>query len=355
MVRRRFVSPILAVLAMTAVLAACSSSGSGGDSSATGYAALTGTLDGSGATFPKVFYEDSIAEFSDVATKLTVNYNAVGSGSGKKDLAAGTSDWAGSDSTVKDDEKGNFKGPFLYFPTVAAPITVSYRLTEVKELQLSPSTLARIFAGSITTWSDDAIAADNPGVDLPDTMITVVVRSDGSGTTSNFSKYLAAAGGTDFPLTPGDSVTWPRALAAKGNAGVAQAIKDTPGSIGYVDYSDAVATKLRTAAIRNKAGNYVKPSLDGATAALANATIKDDLTYSALNTAGDDSYPITASTYVIVYEQPLRNAAGVRGWLQYLLTTAQGFAHDADFAPLPDGLRERAIAQIAKVGAGSGQ
>lgn len=353
MLRRRLVVPIGAVLAMSVMLVACSTgSNSQGSGSGTDYRALIGTLNGSGATFPKVFYEDVIAEFSDVAVKLTVNYNAVGSGSGKKDLAAGTSDWAGSDSTVKEEEKGNFKGPFLYFPTVAAPITVSFNLGKVRELHLSQTTLVRIFTGVITSWNDPAIATDNPGVDLPDQSITVVVRSDGSGTTSNFSKYLAAVGGPDFTLAPGDTVTWPRAVAAKGNAGVAQAIKDTSGAIGYVDYSDAIATKLRTASIRNRAGNYINPSLDGATAALANAKVKDDLTYSALDAAGDDSYPITAGTYVIVYEQPLRNASALRGWLSYILTDGQKFAHDADFASLPEDLRARAFAQIDKVGTG---
>lgn len=341
-------------MSATIALAGCASESSwDGPPVWTDYRSLSGTLNGSGATFPKVFYEDVIAEFADRATKVTVNYNAVGSGQGKKDLAAGTSDWAGSDSTVKDDEKSNFAGPFLYFPTVAAPITVSYRLSGVNSLRLTQSTLARVFAGTITNWDDDAIVADNPGVDLPDKEITVVVRSDGSGTTSNFSKYLVAVGGADFPLSAGDSVAWPRAVAAKGNAGVAQYIKDTDGAIGYVDLTDSLATKLRTASIRNKAGNFVAPTLAGATAALANATVKPDLTYSALDAPGEESYPITASTYVIVYERPDANVEALKGWLGYLLTDGQRFARDADFAPLPEDLRARAYAQIDRIGTAS--
>lgn len=313
------------------------------------YKSLSGTLNGSGATFPKAFYEDSIADFKTRASGVTVNYNAVGSGQGKKDLAAGTSDWAGSDSTVKDDEKANFKGPFLYFPTVAAPITVSYNLSGVKELKLSAETVAKIFTGTITTWNDPAIAADNPGVTLPNTAITVAVRSDGSGTTSNFSKFLAAAAPTAFTLTAGDTVAWPKAQAGKGNAGVAQIVKDTPGAIGYVDYSDATATKLSTASIKNKDGKFVAPTLAGATAALAGAEVKADLTYSPLNAAGADAYPITAPTYVLVYATPSSNAAAIKGWLTYLLTEGQDLAKDAGFASLPSALRDKAVAQIAQI------
>jgi len=347
---------LLAVLvAVGLVSGACgskssdSSSGSSGKTSKFDYKSLSGTLNGSGATFPKNFYEDAIGSLKSVAPGITVNYNAVGSGQGKKDLAAGTSDWAGSDSTVKDDEKANFKGPFLYFPTVAAPITVSYNLSGVKELKLSPETLAKIFMGSVTTWNDPAIAADNSGVTLPSTAITVAVRSDGSGTTSNFSKYLAAAAPSIFTVTAGDTVAWPKAQAGKGNAGVAQIVKDTPGAIGYVDLSDAKATKLTTALIKNKDGKFVGATLEGATAALAGATINDNLTYNPLNAAGAEAYPITAPTYVIVYTTPSANATAIKGWLTYLLSEAQDMAKDVDFAPLPASLRDKALAQITQI------
>ena len=349
---------LLAILTTFGLVAgACGSSNSESSTSTTragsgfDYQSLSGTLNGSGATFPKNFYEDSIATFKTVATGVTVNYNAVGSGQGKKDLAAGTSDWAGSDSTVKDDEKASFKGEFFYFPTVAAPITVSYNLSGVTKLQLSASTVAKMFMGTITTWNDAAIAADNPGVTLPATAVTVAVRSDGSGTTSNFAKYLVAAAPTDFTLTAGDTVAWPKSQAGKGNTGVAQIVKDTNGAIGYVDLSDALATNLTTAAIKNKDGKYVLPTLAGATAALDGAEVKSDLTYNALNTAGAETYPITASTYVLVYKSIATPATAnaIRGWLTFLLTEGQDLAADASFAPLPTGLRDRAIAQIAMI------
>jgi len=353
---KRSLAWLLAILVAVGLVAgACGKSSSDSTSDTTSasskfdYKSITGTLNGSGATFPKAFYEETIAGFKKVASGATVNYNAVGSGQGKKDLAAGTSDWAGSDSLVSDADKATFKGPFLYFPTVAAPITVSYNLSGVKSINLSATTLAQIFMGKITTWNDPAIAADNSGVTFPSTKITVAVRSDGSGTTSNFSKFLAAADPTDFTIAAGDTVAWPAAQAGKGNAGVAQIIKDTPGAIGYVDLSDAKATGLSFASIKNKDGKFVAPTLEGATAALANATMKDDLTYSALNTAGAEAYPITAGTYVLVYVTPASNASAIKGWLTYLLTEGQNLAKDVDFAPLPTALRDKALAQITQI------
>jgi phosphate transport system substrate-binding protein len=309
------------------------------------------TINGSGATFPKLFYEEAIAELEEVADDMVVNYNAVGSGQGKKDLAAGTSDWAGSDSTVKQDEVGQFDRPFLYVPTVAAPITVSYHLSGIDELRLSPTTLAAIFMGQVTTWDDPAVVADNPATPLPNQPITVVVRSDGSGTTSNFSKYLAKAAPETFTVAAGDTVEWPAAQAARGNAGVAQLIEATDGSIGYVDYSDAMPSGFTMAAIRNRAGSYVAPTLDAASAALAGATINDDLTYDPLDPAGADAYPITAPTYVLVYEtyDEAHTVENLRRWLTYVLTDGQDLAAVVNFARLPDDLRDRALAQVQRL------
>lgn len=309
------------------------------------------TINGSGATFPKLFYEEAIAELEDIDDGIVVNYNAVGSGQGKKDLAAGTSDWAGSDSTVKDSELGNFSRPFLYVPTVAAPITVSYNLDGVDGLRLSAETLAAVFTAKVTRWDDPSIAADNPGVVLPSEPITVTVRADGSGTTSNFSKYLAKAAPDTFTVTAGDKVEWPSAQAARGNAGVTQLIQDTPGSIGYVDYSDAKPAGLTSAAIRNKDGNFVPPTLEGASAALAGAKVNDDLTYDPLDAAGPDAYPITAPTYILVYETypSASMVESLRTWLTYVLTGGQDVAARVDFARLPEDLRLRALAQVEKI------
>jgi len=359
--KRRFVWLVALVSVVALAGAACGSKKSDSSSSSTtaaaaagasvDYSSLSGTINGSGATFPKAFYEEAISGFKEVASGVTVNYNAVGSGQGKKDLAAGTSDWAGTDSTVKDDEKATFKGPFLYFPTVAAPITVSFNVKGVTKLQLDADTLAKIFMGTITTWNDPAIAATNSGVTLPAEPIVVAVRSDGSGTTSNFSKYLKAAAPESFTLEAGDTVQWPNAQAAKGNAGVAQLVKDSEGAIGYVDYSDAKATGLTFASIKNKDGQFVAASLDGATAAAASAEVKPDLTYNPLNASGAAAYPITAPTYIIVYTAQSDAAKGnaIKGWINFVLTDGQALAADVDFAKLPDSLQQKAVAQLSQL------
>ena len=314
------------------------------------------TLNGSGASFPKSFYDEALAEFSGgVAPEVVVNYAGGGSGKGKTDLADQVVQWAGSDSLVKEEDIATFKGgEFLYFPTVAAPITVSYNLDGVTELQLSPDVLASIFQADITNWNDPKIAADNPDATLPDLAITVAHRSDGSGTTSNFTKYLDAATET-WTLGSGDTVEWPgNTQAGNGNNGVAQIITQSAGAVGYVDLSDAKASGLSFASVQNKDGEFVAPTLDGASAALAGAEIKDDLTYNPLNAAGAEAYPITAPTYLLVYVNQPDAAIGnaLKGWINYLLTDGQALAADVDFAKLPTSLQEKAVAQLDEIKVG---
>ncbi|MEZ5145254.1 MAG: phosphate ABC transporter substrate-binding protein PstS [Acidimicrobiales bacterium] len=313
---------------------------------------LSGKLQGSGATFPKPFYEEVKASLQKSAPKLTVDYAGGGSGKGKQDLADNVVDFAGSDSPVAEADLSKFKGgAILYTPTVAAPITVSYNLSGVDKLQLSPDVLANIFQKKITTWNNAAIAGDNPGVTLPSEPIVTVVRSDGSGTSSNFSKYLKAAS-PEFTIEPGDSPKWPEGTqTGNGNAGVAQAVKSTAGAIGYVDYSDAKATGLTFASIKNKAGSYVAPSLDGASAALAGAKINLDLTYNALNADGAEAYPITAGTWIIIYQkQPdATKGTNLKGYLNYILTDGQALAEGVDYAKLPANLQQQAVAQLSKI------
>jgi len=326
--------------------------GSTSASGSTDVATLSGKLQGSGATFPKAFYEEVKANLKTAAPNLTVDYAGGGSGKGKQDLADNVVDFAGTDSPVKQEDLGKYKGgAILYFPTVAAPITVSYNLSGVDKLQLSPDTLAGIFAKKITTWNDPAIASDNPGASLPSSPIVTVVRADGSGTTSNFTKYLKAAS-PSFAIEPGDSPKWPDGTqTANGNAGVAQSVKSTSGAIGYVDYSDAKASELSFASIKNKAGSFVAPSLEGASAALEGAKINPDLTYNALNAEGAQAYPITAGTWIIVYQKQANAQTGnnLKGYLNYILTEGQTFAADVDFAKLPSSLDQQAIAQLSKL------
>lgn len=325
----------------------------GGSAVTTDYSKLSATLNASGSTFQAPFEEAAIAAFQEKAGKVTINYGAGGSGKGKQDLADGIVDYAGTDSLIKDADKAKYKGgDFLYFPVVAAPITVSYNLKGVDKLQLSADTVAKIFEAQITKWDDAAIAADNPGVKLPSTNITVAHRSDGSGTTSNFTKYLDKAAKPTWTLGSGDTVAWPASTqGGNGNRGVAQIVQSADGGIGYVDFSDAKAAKLKLASIKNAAGKYLAPSLDGVSAALETAVVKPDLSYDPLNAAGETAYPIATPTWIVVYAKQTDAAKGaaIKGFLNFILTDGQNLAADANYAKLSAPIRDQALAQLNKI------
>jgi phosphate transport system substrate-binding protein len=357
-VSRRALAGIAVGAIVALALAGCGDSGGDetpGAGSTTGggseYASLSGELKASGASFPNGFYQKALDEFSKVAPNLDVTYNSTGSGTGKKEFGSGLTDFAGSDSLVKEGD-GPKAGSFLYVPTVAAPITVSYNLSGVTELKLSADTVAKIFSRQIKKWNDPAIVADNTGVTLPDKNIVVAHRSDGSGTTNNFTKYLAKAAPNSWKLGSGDTVAWPAdTQGGDKNTGVAQIIKQSDGAIGYVDLSDAVASKLVFAAIKNKDGKFVKASLAGATAALGGATVKDDLSYDPLDAAGADSYAITAPTFILVetkYDDATKGK-NVKAFLKWLLTDGQQYAEAVQFAKLPAELQKKGLAQLDKV------
>jgi phosphate transport system substrate-binding protein len=315
---------------------------------------LSATLDASGSTFVKNFLEEGVSRFTAANSGVTINYAGGGSGKGRQDLADQIVAFAGTDGTIKDEDLPKFKGgKVLYFPAVVAPITVSFNVSGLDKLSLSPTTIAKIFQVQITKWNDPAIAAENPGITLPATDITVVHRSDSSGTTGNFTKFLDKAVGTDagaiWTLGTGSTVEWsPNTQAAEGNGGVAQLIASTDGAIGYVDFADAVKASLKFAAVQNKAGKFVDATLDGASAAAAGVTIKDDLTFSAVWAEGDAAYPITAQTWIIAYKkQPdAGKAAVLKAFLTYILTEGQTIAPEVNFAPLPSELDEKALAQL---------
>lgn len=336
-----------------------SSSTSGSTAVTVDLAKLEGKIVGSGATFPKSFYDEAIAELKDKAPKLEIEYGGGGSGKGRSDLQTKVVDFAGTDSVVKDEDKPKFTGgDFVYVPTVIAPITVSYNVSGVDKLQLSPDTIAKIFQAEITKWDDPAIAADNQGAKLPSTPIVVAHRSDGSGTTDNFTKFLNAASGEKgsgvWKLKSGSEVEWPASTqGADGNSGVAQIVKSTDGAIGYVDLSDAKENGLKFAAVKNKAGKFVEPTLEATTAAAEGAQIKDDLTFFIGWADGDAAYPIAAQTWIIAYtkQDDAKKAEATRGFLTWLLTDGQKMAEDIDFAPLPAELQKKALDNVAKIGA----
>ena len=348
-----------AVIVMALSLAACSSSNSSsspssGGSSSSSAAALTGTLNGSGSTLQLTYQQEAISSFKTVQSGITVNYGAGGSGKGRTDLASGVVNYAGSDSPIPASQASLFKGKtVLYFPVVIGPITVSYNLSGVSNLKLTGPVIAQLFDGSITSWNNSAIAALNPGVKLPGTAITVARRSDSSGTTQNFSQFLVDASGDGWTLGTSSTINWPAtSRGGNGNGGVASIIKSTPGAIGYVDYSDAKASGLTFASIKNKAGDYVAPSVSSASAAATQATVKPNLTFSAIWAPGASSYPITAQSWVLVYQtQPNTNDTKMlQAWVGYLVGAGQQLLPQLGYAPLPANVDQMATAQLSKIG-----
>ena len=364
-----------AVIAALAI-AACSSSSSSSSSSApaasttsaaasapaastsSSAAAVSGTINAAGSTFQTNFQQAAISGFKSVQSGVTVNYDSVGSGTGRSDLYSNTVLFAGSDSPIPASETSKVPAgkTVLYFPVQIGPIAIAYNLSGVTGLKLDASVLAGIFQGKITTWNDSAITALNPGVSLPSSTITLAVRSDSSGTTANFSQYLVDAAGSAWTLGQGSTIKWPStARAGDGGSGLAQIVKSTPGSIGYVDFSTATASGLSAASIKNSAGDFVAPSTAGATAAASHVTPSANLTFSAVDQPGATSYPITYQSWDLVYEdQP--SAADVsllKAYLGYLLGQGQSLLGPLNLAPLPSSIDQSAVAQLSKITAAS--
>ena len=368
MKNRKGIAGLLATASILALIASgCGSSDAGSDTSTTkasgsdtteapdtsGLADLSGKIDGGGSSFQDTYQQKVSTGFDDAVKEAggdtTVTYTKSGSSDGKKALADGTLNFAGSDSAIKDEEKPAFGDrEVLYFPIVGGPIAVPFNLEGVDELNLT-EVLAGIFQAEITTWNDEAIADDNPDADLPDTKITVVHRSDGSGTTKNFTTYLSEAAPDDWKLEPGEEVTWPSSTqGAEKSTGVIAVVKDTDGAIGYADLADAAKEGLPVASIGNADGEFIVPTPDSASAALGAAEVADDLTYSPLNISAEGAYPITSPTWMLVDKVQSDQATAdiLKAYLNYILTTGQEDAKGLLYAPLPEDLAKKAIAQI---------
>jgi phosphate transport system substrate-binding protein len=345
-------------------LAACgssdSSSSSGGSSSSSGSsssgsAQKGGTINGAGATFPQPVYSEWANQFKQ-KQGTTVNYQGIGSGGGIAQFTAGTVDFGASDAPMKDDEikAAQKKGQPVHVPTVAGAVTISYNVQGVdKGLKLDGATAADIFLGKVKKWNDPAIAKLNSGVNLPSTDITVCHRSDESGTTKNFTEFLAAYSPA-WKSGPGvdKSVAWPTGTGAKGNDGVAGCIKQTDGAVGYVEQAYALQNNFTFASVKNKSGQFVAPTLDAASAAVKGAQVPADLRFSTINAPAPNAYPITATTFLLVYEDmckagiPQQRASLVKDWLTFGLTDGQSVAKELQYAPLPDNVKSKAMAKV---------
>ncbi len=336
----------LAALMLLAV--ACAKEGANNSSSsstASSTVASGGSVDltGAGATFPYPIYSKWFSDYA-TATGVKINYQSIGSGGGIRQLSEGTVDFGASDSPMSDDELSKAKGgPILHIPTVLGADVVTYNVPGVTApLKLTAAAIADIFTGRVKKWNDTRIATLNSGVSLPNQDILVVHRSDGSGTTYIFTDYLS----TTVPawktsVGKGKEVKWPVGLGAKGNEGVAGQVKQTPGSIGYVELAYAKQNNLPIAAIRNKSGQFVAASVPAVTAAAAGAAktlpANTDYRISIVDAPGADSYPISSFTWILVYQHQQDAVKGKKlvDFLNWALTEGEKSAVTLDYAPLP--------------------
>lgn len=314
----------------------------------------TGSISGAGATFVANIVQQWIKDYAAQCPGAKVNYQSVGSGAGIQQFTAGTIDFAGSDVPMKADEQTAAEakhGGVVHIPWSAGAIAVEYNLKDV-ELNLSPETLAGIFAGTITRWDDAKVKADNPSARLPAIGVQVVRRSDGSGTTAAFTEYLDTVAPTIWTAGAGKDVKWPTGQGAKGSEGVTGAVKQTEGAIGYSEVSYAKGAALGIAKIKNDAGKYVAPDGGAVAAALVSATTPDDLKLK-INYKPTDptAYAISTVTYVIVPKKipdPAR-AKLVKTFIAYALGQGQNAAVPLFYAPIPPSLAEKGVAALETV------
>jgi phosphate transport system substrate-binding protein len=352
---RRWIA-VLAIGTMALGVVACGSDNKSDSGSSTPKTAQKGgTLNGAGATFPAPIYSEWAANFKD-AQGTTVNYQPVGSGGGIAQFTAGTVDFGASDAAMKDEEikAAKKKGDPVHIPTVLGAVTVSYNVSGVeKGLKLDGATVADIYLGKIKKWDDAAIAKQNDGIKLPGTAIAVCHRSDESGTTKNFVQFLAdySKAWADGPGVD-KSVKWPTGTGAKGNDGVAGCVKQTDGAIGYVEQAYALQNNFTTAAVKNKEGQYVEPSLEATAAAGEAAKPPEDLRFSTIDAPGATTYPISAVTFLLVYQDSCKaglkkaTASLLVDWLNYALGDGQKVAPELKYAALPESVRTKAQAKV---------
>lgn len=329
---KKHVTIVGLAVAAAVLVGGCTSDGGG----------TTMSLTGAGATFPNPVYQRWFAEYHQ-STGVQINYQSIGSGGGIRQFSEQTVDFGATDGPMKDDAIAALDGNVLHIPTVIGAVVLTYNLAELGETQLilDGPTTADIFLGRITKWNDRRIAALNPGVSLPDADILVVHRSDGSGTTFIFSDYLGKISPAWAEEVGVDkSLEWPTGLGAKGNEGVTQQVRQLENTIGYVEFIYAESNGLPHARMVNAAGNAVEPTLETASAAAAAATFARDTDFrvSITNAEGDNAYPITSFTWLLVKQsdQDTNRARAVKAFLDWMVSEeAQGIATELKYAPLP--------------------
>ncbi len=309
-------------------------------------------LQGAGASFPAPLYNKWFKSYSASHPEIQVDYQSVGSGSGKKSVIDHTVDFGASDAAMSDEEMARVPEGVQLLPMTAGAIVIAYNVDGVSGLKLSRNDYTGIFLGKIKKWNDPEIASANPGTKLPDLPVNVVVRADSSGTSFVFSKHLSAVS-DDFNKTVGANTmpNWPVGTKSKGNEGVTASLKTTPGSIGYVEYGYANSQKLNTATLENKAGKYVTASTASGQAALASAELPSNLIAWASDPTAPDAYPIVTYTWMICYRKypDAKKVAAMQDLLKYGLTDGQKDAESLGYIPLPANVSSKALAAVQTI------
>ena len=307
-------------------------------------------LTGAGATFPEPIYSKWFSEYSAAHPGVTINYQAIGSGGGVRQMTAGLVDFGASDMPVTDEQLATSKTKLTHIPTVMGAVVASFNVPGVSDLKFSPDVLADIYLGKIANWNDPRIAKDNAGVSLPNLKIIVVHRSDGSGTSYIFTDYLSKVS-SDWANGPGRgaSPSWPMGVGGKGNPGVAGLVRQLPGAIGYVELLYALQNHISFGEIKNAEGSWVKASIDGVTAAAASIKqMPSDYRVSITNAPGKDAYPISSFTYLLVplkFPDPDKGKV-IKDLLSWIITSGEGEAAGLSYAPLPKSVSDKVLKTV---------
>jgi phosphate transport system substrate-binding protein len=347
---RGTIAALVVTLAIVGLLAACSQEKSGTSGSA------GVTLNAAGATFPYPIYSKWFNEYHKLHPNVTINYQSIGSGGGIRQLSAGTVDFGASDMPLKDDLLQKLNLHITQFPTVLGAVVPSYNIPGVQAtLKFTPAALAGIYLGKITKWNDPEMRKNNPGVKLPAKDITVVHRSDGSGTTFVWTDYLSKVS-PEWKSKVGSntSVQWPVGLGGKGNEGVAGVVKQTPYAMGYVELIYALQNNMAYGLVENSSGNFVKASLETAKDAAAGAAseMQQDVRVSITDPPGKDAYPICSFTYLLIPDH-IADAAkrdAIKDFLHWMLTDGQGMVESLDYGQLPESVKQINEQHISLVG-----
>jgi len=312
-------------------------------------AAQAQKLTGAGATFPYPMYSKWFAEYSAAHPGVEINYQSIGSGGGIRQVTSGLVDFGASDMPMTDQMLAESPIKLMHIPTVLGAVVPIFNVPGVTDLRFSPDVLADIYLGKINNWNDARIAKDNPGVKLPDQKITVVHRSDGSGTSFIFTDYLSKVS-PEWKGGPGSgtSPNWPVGVGGKGNEGVAGLVRQLPGAIGYVELIYALQNHISYGGLRNASGNWVKASIEGVTAAAAGVKMPADFRISITNAPGATAYPISSFTYLLIPTHPknMANEKVLRDMLSWIINSGESEASSLSYAPLPQSVAAKVLKAV---------